>query len=168
MRTEAYIQVVGWFNQTAINLDPTDTGGELDPHGADLAGNPLGGLMYSTGLPSGDNSTYQQTGRLLGSAMYMYMYIAESQNRGTTLSARTSSASSCATPTTRPTSTTARSELHRVGLPVNDRLTLRSIYDLIGCNYNMPAAYEPGVFLACEGDLQDEVGTYTSGGQSEQ
>ena len=70
MRTEAYIQVVGWFNQTAINLDPTDTGGELDPHGADLAGNPLGGLMYSTGLPSGDNSTYQQTGRLLGSAMY--------------------------------------------------------------------------------------------------
>ena len=61
MRTEAYIQVVGLFNQSSINLDPTDGGGELDPHGADFLGNPLGGLVYSNGLPSGDNSTYQQT-----------------------------------------------------------------------------------------------------------
>lgn len=30
----------------------------------------------------------------------------------------------------------------------------------------MPAAYENNVFLSCEGDLQDEVGTYTSNGQS--
>ena len=42
-----------------------------------------------------------------------------------------------------------------------------STFDLIGCDYNMPAAYAPGQFLSCEGDLQDEVGTYTSGGQSE-
>ncbi len=41
-----------------------------------------------------------------------------------------------------------------------------SIYDLIGCNYNMPAAYAPGVFESCEGDLQDEVGTYTANGTS--
>ena len=61
MRTPAYIQVVGLFNQTSINLAPTDGGGELDPHGADLAGNPLGGLVYSTGLPAGDNTTYRQT-----------------------------------------------------------------------------------------------------------
>lgn len=50
MRTAAYIQVVGLFNQTAINLASDDYGGELDPHGADLAGNPLGGLVYSTGF----------------------------------------------------------------------------------------------------------------------
>ena len=61
MRTEAYIQVVGLFNQTSINLDPSDGGGELDPHGADNLGNPIGGVVYSTGLPSGDNTTYQQT-----------------------------------------------------------------------------------------------------------
>lgn len=42
-----------------------------------------------------------------------------------------------------------------------------SIYDIIGCSYNMPAAYQDDVFLSCEGDLQDEVGTYTSDGQSE-
>jgi hypothetical protein len=35
MRTTAYIQLTGVFNQSGINLDPTDTGGELDPHGAD-------------------------------------------------------------------------------------------------------------------------------------
>ena len=42
-----------------------------------------------------------------------------------------------------------------------------SIYDLIGCTYNMPASYVSGEFTSCEGDLQDEVGTYTSNGQSE-
>ncbi|KAM0748357.1 hypothetical protein T439DRAFT_382798 [Meredithblackwellia eburnea MCA 4105] len=60
MRTSAYIQVTGLLNQEGLNLVSTDSGGELDPHGADLLGNPLGGLVYSTGLPSGDNSTYMQ------------------------------------------------------------------------------------------------------------
>lgn len=36
MKTSAYIQVTGHFNQGGIGLDTTDTGGELDPHGADL------------------------------------------------------------------------------------------------------------------------------------
>jgi len=57
MKTSAYIQVTGHFNQSGINLDPTDTGGELDPHGADLAGNPLGGLIYSNNLPSSTSNT---------------------------------------------------------------------------------------------------------------
>lgn len=61
MRTPAYIQVTGLFNQTGINLTPDDYGGELDPHGADALGNPLGGLMYSNGFASGDNVTYVQT-----------------------------------------------------------------------------------------------------------
>ncbi|KAK4700307.1 hypothetical protein P7C70_g5943, partial [Phenoliferia sp. Uapishka_3] len=60
MRTSAYIQITGHINQTALMLTEDDTGGELDPHGADLLGNPLGGLVYSTGLPSGDNSTMMQ------------------------------------------------------------------------------------------------------------
>lgn len=61
MRTPGYIQIVGSFNQNAIGLTSNDTGGELDPHGADLMGNPLGGLFYSTGFSSGDNKTYVQT-----------------------------------------------------------------------------------------------------------
>lgn len=60
MRTSAYIQVTGHIKQSGIGLTDDDSGGELDPHGADLAGNPLGGLVYSTGLPTGDNKTYIQ------------------------------------------------------------------------------------------------------------
>ncbi|KAJ7231138.1 hypothetical protein C8J57DRAFT_1439893 [Mycena rebaudengoi] len=40
MRTTAYIQIVGFIDNAALGLDPTDGGGELDPHGADLQGNP--------------------------------------------------------------------------------------------------------------------------------
>jgi hypothetical protein len=60
MRTSAYIQITGTFDQTGVGLASDDYGGELDPHGADLLGNPLGGLVYSTGMPSGDNKTYMQ------------------------------------------------------------------------------------------------------------
>ncbi|KAF7437207.1 hypothetical protein PC9H_004043 [Pleurotus ostreatus] len=47
MRTPDYVQVVGFIDQTAIDIAAGDSGGELDPHGADLRGNPLGGLVYS-------------------------------------------------------------------------------------------------------------------------
>ncbi|GAA6012952.1 hypothetical protein JCM10207_008393 [Rhodosporidiobolus poonsookiae] len=60
LHTSAYIQWTGLIDMTALGLTADDTGGELDPHGADLAGNPLGGLVYSTGLPSGDNTTVTQ------------------------------------------------------------------------------------------------------------
>ncbi|EGG09539.1 uncharacterized protein MELLADRAFT_124013 [Melampsora larici-populina 98AG31] len=54
-RTPGYIQIVGQIDQTVLNLKSTDPGGELDPHGADLRGNPLGGLVYSTAF--GKNAT---------------------------------------------------------------------------------------------------------------
>jgi len=61
IKTPGYIQVTGLLNQTGIGLNSDDGGGELDPHGADLAGNPLGGLMFSNNLPSSkDNTTIIQ------------------------------------------------------------------------------------------------------------
>lgn len=36
MRTPDYVQVVGFIDQTLINIQAGDFGGELDPHGADL------------------------------------------------------------------------------------------------------------------------------------
>jgi len=59
MRTPDYIQVVGFIDQTKINMADGDYGGELDPHGADFRGNPLGGLFYSTGFGS-DHNKYTQ------------------------------------------------------------------------------------------------------------
>jgi hypothetical protein len=35
MKTSAYIQVTGHISMGALNLQVNDTGGELDPHGAD-------------------------------------------------------------------------------------------------------------------------------------
>ena len=62
MRTPDYIQVVGFIDQTFINIAEGDYGGELDPHGADLRGNPLGGLVYTNAFnaSNGDNDTYTQ------------------------------------------------------------------------------------------------------------
>src|SRR5688572_13020286 len=72
MKTPDYIQVVGFIDQTKINILEGDWGGEMDPHGADLVrrflrlfsaevkltysqrGNPMGGIMFSddfTGSP---------------------------------------------------------------------------------------------------------------------
>jgi len=45
-----YVQVVGFIDQTAVNLNAQDEGGELDPHGDDEQGNPLGGLVYTNGF----------------------------------------------------------------------------------------------------------------------
>jgi hypothetical protein len=59
MRTPDYIQVVGFMDQTKINIQKGDYGGELDPHGADLRGNPLGGLVYSNGWGS-DKTKFSQ------------------------------------------------------------------------------------------------------------
>ncbi|KAJ7179615.1 hypothetical protein C8R46DRAFT_1345929 [Mycena filopes] len=46
--TPDYIQVTGTGNLTLLNIPAKDEGGELDPHGADGNGNPIGGIVWST------------------------------------------------------------------------------------------------------------------------
>ncbi|KAH9938661.1 uncharacterized protein B0H18DRAFT_866217 [Fomitopsis serialis] len=60
--TPDYIMIVGFLDQTKVNLAASDYGGELDPHGADELGNPMGGMVYSNQYPSGntDNSSLTQ------------------------------------------------------------------------------------------------------------
>jgi hypothetical protein len=48
MKTPSYVQVVGFIDQTFINMAADDFGGEMDPHGADLRGNPMGGIVFSS------------------------------------------------------------------------------------------------------------------------
>jgi len=59
MRTPDYVQVIGFIDQSKINIKSDDFGGEMDPHGADLRGNPMGGLMYSNAF-SGSANNFQQ------------------------------------------------------------------------------------------------------------
>lgn len=44
--TKDYVQVTGVGDFTKINVAKGDYGGELDPHGADGNGNPIGGLVF--------------------------------------------------------------------------------------------------------------------------
>jgi hypothetical protein len=62
VQSPGYIQIVGFIDQTKLNMAAGDYGGELDSGGQDGRGNPIGGLVYSNGFPSnnGNNATYQQ------------------------------------------------------------------------------------------------------------
>jgi hypothetical protein len=46
VETSKYVQITGQGDFTKMNVKAGDSGGELDPHGADANGNPIGGLLY--------------------------------------------------------------------------------------------------------------------------
>ncbi|KAJ7191923.1 hypothetical protein GGX14DRAFT_596581 [Mycena pura] len=48
LKTDFYVQIFGFGDLTKINVAPNDAGGELDPHGATGAGNPVGGNVSTT------------------------------------------------------------------------------------------------------------------------
>ncbi|CUA74426.1 hypothetical protein RSOLAG22IIIB_05535 [Rhizoctonia solani] len=59
MKTPDYVQVVGFIEQANINMQADDSGGEMDPHGADQRGNPLGGVLFSNAF-STDKTKFTQ------------------------------------------------------------------------------------------------------------
>ncbi|ESK92439.1 macrofage activating glycoprotein [Moniliophthora roreri MCA 2997] len=54
VQTPDFVQVTGVGNLTLLNIPAGDQGGELDPHGADGNGNPVGGLVFSNAFTGGD------------------------------------------------------------------------------------------------------------------
>jgi len=60
IKTPDYVEVIGMIDQTALKIQATDSGGEEDPHGADMRGNPLGSLFYSSAFGAGPSSAYKQ------------------------------------------------------------------------------------------------------------
>ncbi|GAA5866840.1 hypothetical protein JCM8547_003581 [Rhodosporidiobolus lusitaniae] len=48
IKTPSYIQITGQLKGPNINIASGDEGGELDPHGADGNGNPIGAVVLST------------------------------------------------------------------------------------------------------------------------
>ncbi|KAK0196345.1 hypothetical protein F5146DRAFT_920784 [Armillaria mellea] len=48
VQTPDFIQITGTGDLAKLNIPTGDTEGELDPHGADGKGNPIGGLVFST------------------------------------------------------------------------------------------------------------------------
>jgi hypothetical protein len=60
VKAPSYVQVVGYIDQSKINIAHGDYGGEMDPHGADRRGNPLGGLVFSTAFGANNGSQWTQ------------------------------------------------------------------------------------------------------------
>ncbi|THU95447.1 hypothetical protein K435DRAFT_778991 [Dendrothele bispora CBS 962.96] len=62
VKSPGYIQIVGFIDQTKLNIPDGDYGGELDSGGQDGRGNPIGGLVYSNDLPgSTGNDSFVQS-----------------------------------------------------------------------------------------------------------
>ncbi|KAJ6525068.1 hypothetical protein DFH09DRAFT_175804 [Mycena vulgaris] len=48
LKTDFYVQIMGTGDLTKLNIKAGDQGGELDPHGAEGTGNPVGGNVTTT------------------------------------------------------------------------------------------------------------------------
>lgn len=59
VKTPLYVQISGMWDGTTVNIPAGDTGGELDPHGAENKGNPVGGNV-TTNLATGNDIFYEE------------------------------------------------------------------------------------------------------------
>jgi len=139
-----YLQVVGYINQTAVGLLASDPGGELDPHGDDEQGNPLGGIVFTNGFGMNTQQFTQQFQSnstpstkftqviewvdFIGNGMFCLKMCNPSDSQ--------------------------------------DALLCNHIYDRVGCTYNAPADYlhVNGTFQVCDSDDMTFPGVYVSDG----
>ena len=74
MRTGDYVQVTGVGNFAGgMGVDGSDGGGELDPHGADGNGNPIGGLVF--GNTFGVDLQYHEWTWCVVRSIYVFIYL---------------------------------------------------------------------------------------------
>ncbi|KIL64124.1 hypothetical protein M378DRAFT_1045249 [Amanita muscaria Koide BX008] len=117
--TPDFVQVTGVGNLTTLNVPAGDAGGELDPHGADGNGNPVGGLVFSNAF--GQLEEIFEWTNFVSDSEFCFR--------------------ACKPGPMAPT-------------------WCQHIYDTIGCAWNMPANYAPGVFEQCLGDSGQPMGVY--------
>lgn len=141
-----YVQVVGFIDQTKIGLTSDDAGGELDPHGADEQGNPLGGIVFTNGFTqnSGSFQALAKGGNF--TANQDYTQVIEWIDF-------VGSGTFCL-------------KMCNPNDP-NAAALCQHIYDEIGCAYNAVANYAAinGTFSVCDSDDMEPPGIYTVNGQ---
>jgi len=123
IKTESYLEITALLNQENVNLLGDDAGGELDSGGQDNRGNPIGGLVYSTNLPSSSGN-----GSYLQSPVWSF-FIGSGVLCGKACDPNAPNAQGIC----------------------------QHVFDVEGCNTNVPAAYQNGTFLSCLGDDQAPV-----------
>ncbi|KLO14420.1 hypothetical protein SCHPADRAFT_317601 [Schizopora paradoxa] len=120
VKTPDYVQITGTGDLTKVNIPAGDEGGELDPHGADGNGNPIGGLVFSNAFTGQIEQLHEWTN---------FMSATEFCFRG------------CK---------------DAPGAPA----LCNHIYDVMGCDWNMPGDYSAGTFENCAGDSGEPMGVY--------
>ncbi|THU98211.1 hypothetical protein K435DRAFT_661366 [Dendrothele bispora CBS 962.96] len=120
VKTPDFIQVTGVGDLTKINVPARDAGGELDPHGADGNGNPVGGLVFSNAY--GELEQMFEWTNFVSDTEFCF----------------------------------------RACKPGSDMAPTwcQHIYDEMGCEWNMPANYDAGIFEQCAGDSGEPMGVY--------
>ncbi|KAB5590869.1 Carbohydrate-binding module family 13 protein [Ceratobasidium theobromae] len=122
VQTPDYVQVTGWGDFTKMNIPAKDSGGELDPHGADGLGNPHGGIVFGNSF--GKWQQYHEWTNFMSATDFCIRACRDDGN--------------------------------------DPKHHCNHIYDLQGCDWNMPANYSQGVFEDCKGDTGLPMGIYGS------
>ncbi|KAI0783795.1 hypothetical protein C8Q75DRAFT_422326 [Abortiporus biennis] len=122
VQTPDFVQITGIGDLTKINIPSGDTGGELDPHGADGNGNPIGGLVFSNAFTgNGQFAQMHEWTNFMSDSEFCFR--------------------ACKDAPMAPA-------------------WCQHIYDVMGCQWNMPANYAPGTFERCAGDSGQPMGVY--------
>ncbi|PIL23120.1 hypothetical protein GSI_14429 [Ganoderma sinense ZZ0214-1] len=119
VQTPDYVQVTGVGDLTKINIPQGDEGGELDPHGADGNGNPIGGLVFTSAF-----GTLAQAHEWTNFVAFDEFCIRVCKDGP------------------------------------NAPALCQHIYDVMGCEWNMPGDYSNGTFDSCQGDTGEPMGVY--------
>ncbi|BGP39941.1 hypothetical protein JCM10450v2_003921 [Rhodotorula kratochvilovae] len=140
IQTPHYVQVVGYIDQVKINMLPDDYGGEMDPHGADQRGNPLGGLLFSNAFGANTTTNGTSGGQQFQQVIQWHNFMGGAQF---CLKACNPSWE-------------------------NGWAMCEHIFDRIGCIYNAPSNWAKinGTFESCQGDDQLYPGQYVEGGRT--
>ncbi|PAV16167.1 macrofage activating [Pyrrhoderma noxium] len=140
-----YLQVVGFIDQTKVGLQASDQGGELDPHGADEQGNPLGGIVFTNGfgMTSSSFQDLAKSGNFTNNQTYVQViewidFIGSGQFCLKMCNPNDANAAELC----------------------------QHIYDEVGCSYNALADYGHinGTFEVCDSDDMTPPGVYTANG----
>ncbi|KAF9266440.1 carbohydrate-binding module family 13 protein [Marasmius fiardii PR-910] len=118
VKTPDYVQITGQGDFTKINVRHGDDGGELDPHGADGNGNPIGGLVYGNSF--GKSLQYHEWTSFMSATEFCF----------------------------------------RACVGRNAATNCQHIYDVMGCQWNIPGNYSSGAFENCDGDSTEPMGVY--------
>ncbi|KAI0763147.1 hypothetical protein BC629DRAFT_1682386 [Irpex lacteus] len=122
VQTPDFVQVTGVGDLTLINIPQGDEGGELDPHGADGNGNPIGSLVFSSAFKSGgDVEQIHEWTNFMSANQFCFR--------------------ACKPQSSAPG-------------------WCQHIYDVMGCQWNMPGNYDAGVFEKCKADSGEMMGVY--------